>query len=324
VISVGNLTVGGTGKTPVVIWLVNHLLNQGRRVAVLSRGYKRRSGEAFVLVSDGTQVLAGPEAAGDEPHLIARRCPGAPVAVGGDRYRLGCWLAQQLPELRLDGFVLDDGFQHLAVRRDLDFLLIDASAPEDLEALLPAGRLREPLAAAGRASAFLVTRADHAADPEAVLAPVRAATGRRDPAILLRFRPEEWVEVSGAARHDAGWVKDKTALLFSGIGKSGAFRKTVLDLGVTVADEIRFPDHHAYRPDDLGVIRDRARRGGVELVLTTEKDAGKVAPLLASGAPEGGIWALRIDSEIVQGRERLEKQIRDTALAGGVPGSWRP
>lgn len=312
VISVGNLTVGGTGKTPVVIWLVNRLLKQGCRVAVLSRGYKRQSRAAFVLVSDGKQVLAGPETAGDEPHLIATRCPGAPVAVGGDRYRLGCWLAQQLPDLKLDGFVLDDGFQHLALRRDLDLLLIDASAPEDLQALLPAGRLREPLAEAGRASAFLVTRADQAGDPEAVLAPIRAATGRRDPAILLRFRPVEWVEVSGRCRHGVEWAKGRTALLFSGIGKAGAFRTTVAGLGVRVADEVLFPDHHAYRAGDLAMIRERAQGGGVELVLTTEKDAGKVAPWVSSGEPAGGIWALRIDSEFMQGGEQLDRQIMKT------------
>lgn len=317
VISVGNLTVGGTGKTPVVIWLVNHLLKRGYRIAVLSRGYKRRSREAFMLVSDGKQVLAGPETAGDEPHLIATRCPGAPVAVGSDRYRLGCWLAQQLPQLKLDGFVLDDGFQHLALRRDLDLLLIDASAPEDLRALLPAGRLREPLAEAGRASAFLVTRADQGGDPEAVLAPIRAATGRRDPAILLRFRPVAWVEVSGKARQDLEWAKGKTALLFSGIGKAGAFRKTVSDLGVRVMDEVLFPDHHPYRAGDLATLRWRAQRGGVELVLTTEKDAGKVASLISSGAPAGGIWALRIDSEVMQGGEQLDRQIMATAQRSG-------
>ncbi|MBM4124838.1 MAG: tetraacyldisaccharide 4'-kinase, partial [Nitrospira sp.] len=109
VISVGNLTVGGTGKTPMVIWITERLLAQGLRVAVLSRGYRRQSREPFLLVSDGRTVLAGISDAGDEPHLIARRCPSAVVAVGADRYRLGRWVLERFP---IDCLVLDDGFQH--------------------------------------------------------------------------------------------------------------------------------------------------------------------------------------------------------------------
>ena len=117
VISVGNLTVGGTGKTPVVMYLVERLTAQGKRVAILSRGYRRRSRAPQLLVSDGQRILAGPDEAGDEPYLIARRCPQAVVAVGADRYALGQWVLAQLP---VDCFVLDDGFQHVQLHRDLN------------------------------------------------------------------------------------------------------------------------------------------------------------------------------------------------------------
>lgn len=309
VINVGNLTVGGTGKTPVVIWLVHHLQRQGLKVAVLSRGYKRRSGEAFRLVADGDRVLAGPEEAGDEPYLIAQRCPGAVVAVGADRYRLGCWLLRELSRTKIDGFVLDDGFQHLALKRDLDLLLVDASAPEDLQALLPAGRLREPLAAAARATALMLTRVDQAAEPRAVLEPIAAATGRREEAVLLRFRPAEWTAASGASGRDLGLMKGKPAVIFSGIGNSGSFKQTVAELGVKVMGELVFPDHHAYRPEDIRRLRRLAEGCGAELLLTTEKDAGKVSPLLS---PEDRVLALRIDTEIMAGRDRLERLIAET------------
>ena len=149
VVSVGNLTVGGTGKTPIVILLTQWLLARGQRVAILSRGYKRASTGPQLLVSNGSKLFADSSAAGDEPFLIAQRCPHAIVAVGADRVALGRWVLEQYP---VDCIVLDDGFQHLALHRDVDLVLLDASDGAGLDALLPAGRLREPLTGLGRAS----------------------------------------------------------------------------------------------------------------------------------------------------------------------------
>src|SRR5262249_6696242 len=157
VLSIGNLTLGGTGKTPVVIVLTEWLLAQGKRVAILSRGYRRTSTDLRLLVSDGERLLVGPNEAGDEPFLIAQRCPKAIVAVGADRYQLGEWVLHRFP---VDCLVLDDGFQHLGLYRDVNLLLVDATDVEGLAAVVPAGRLREPLQAAARATAIIVTRAD--------------------------------------------------------------------------------------------------------------------------------------------------------------------
>ena len=157
VLSVGNLTLGGTGKTPVVIVLADWLLAQGKRVAILSRGYRRTSADPYLLVSNGERLLVGPNEAGDEPFLMAQRCPKAIVAVGADRYELGDWVLNRFP---IDCLVLDDGFQHLGLYRDVNLLLVDATDAEGLAALVPAGRLREPLQAAARATAIVVTRAD--------------------------------------------------------------------------------------------------------------------------------------------------------------------
>ncbi|MBM4122237.1 MAG: tetraacyldisaccharide 4'-kinase [Nitrospira sp.] len=301
VISVGNLTVGGTGKTPVVIWLVESLLAKGLRVGVLSRGYKRERGDQFLLVSDGAAVLAGPAEAGDEPHLIATRCRRAIVAVGADRYRLGRWVQERFP---IDCFVLDDGFQHLALYRDADLLLVDASDPHGLEALLPAGRLREPLSAAARATALLVTRADQAGDLGSVLAKIEAASGRKDHPVLVRFRVDGLADVRSGGLHEIGRAKGQRALIFSGIGNSPSFKNTVAELGAVILDEVTFRDHHVYQASDLAMVRERARRCGAELILTTEKDAGKVTPLLKESDP---VLAVRLDTEIMEGRELLGK-----------------
>jgi tetraacyldisaccharide 4'-kinase len=154
VISIGNLTVGGTGKTPLVIQITEWLLKAGKRVAVLSRGYRRTSREPLLFVSDGARIIATAEEAGDEPFLIAQRCPEAIVAVGADRYRLA---RRVLETCGVDCIVLDDGFQHLAVHRDINLLLVDATDVDGLEGLLPAGRLREPMTAAKRATGVIVT-----------------------------------------------------------------------------------------------------------------------------------------------------------------------
>src|SRR2546428_3792979 len=159
VISVGNLTVGGTGKTPVVIALAAALRDRGRKVGVISRGYKRRSGTSILEISDGRTLRGHPEDSGDEPFLIAQHCLGVPVAVGADRPLVGRYLVDRFG---LDSLVVDDGFQHLALRRDMDILILDAGAPFGNGYLLPRGRLREPLSAMDRASSVLVTRASQA------------------------------------------------------------------------------------------------------------------------------------------------------------------
>jgi len=160
VISVGNLTVGGTGKTPVVIALASALRGRGRRVGIVSRGYKRRSAAAVLEVADGQAVRSDPGETGDEPLLIAQRCPGVPVAVGADRPLVGRHL---IDRYHVDTLIADDGYQHLALWRDTNILILDAGAPFGNGYLLPRGGLREPLSAMARATAVLVTRASQAA-----------------------------------------------------------------------------------------------------------------------------------------------------------------
>ncbi|MGH7256113.1 MAG: tetraacyldisaccharide 4'-kinase, partial [Nitrospirales bacterium] len=243
VISVGNLTVGGTGKTPLVIALASWMQARGERVGVLSRGYGRRSRSASVLVSDGRRVLAGPEEAGDEPQVIARRCPGVVVAVGADRARLGRWVLGQFP---LSCLILDDGFQHLALQRDVDLLVIDASDPRGLADLLPAGRLREPLEGAARASAVILTRADDPVDVKSVLAALREAIGKEPAPITVSFFAENLVDPVTGAEEPAERLSGRHIVAFSGIGNPSGFRQTLVNSGARLLAERVFHDHHVY------------------------------------------------------------------------------
>ncbi len=308
VVSVGNVTVGGTGKTPVVILLVEWLLAEGCRVAVLSRGYKRENGVSYCLVSDGVRLLADPSDAGDEPVLIAQRCPTAIVAVGADRASLGRWVLAQQP---VDCMILDDGFQHLALNRDVDLVLLDATDAQGLDAMVPAGRLREPLMGLGRATALAVTRADSKEDVEAVCMRLKAARIPFDEAIEIQFKPECLVAVSASTMRPLVWCRGMTIWLISGIGNSESFRRSVASLGVEILGETVFNDHHRYRNDDVLRVRADAQNAGVDMVLTTEKDAGKLQPFLT---PDDSWWALRIRAEVVRGEERLRGLVTDTGV----------
>ena len=301
VLSVGNLTLGGTGKTPVVILLAEWLLGQGKRVAILSRGYRRTSTDPYLLVSNGERLLVGPGEAGDEPFLMAQRCPRAIVAVGADRYELGCWVMDRFP---VDCLILDDGFQHLGLYRDVNLLLVDATDADGLTALVPAGRLREPLQAAARASAIVVTRADVPAQVTEVCHRLQPAIGPRPDPIQVVFRPECLVSVVSGASQPLSWSKGKTALLCSGVGHAGSFRGLVETIGITVLDEVVYVDHHAYTSEDVERLRARATALQAELVVTTEKDACKLAALLQ---PTDTWWAVRLTTDVTVGEDRLKQ-----------------
>lgn len=301
VISVGNLTVGGTGKTPVVIYLVERLTARGLRVAVLSRGYRRRSHAPQVLVSDGRQVLSGPEEAGDEPYLIARRCPQAVVAVGANRSALGRWVLSRVP---VDCFLLDDGFQHLQLHRDVNLLLVDATDLAGIQAALPIGRLREPLSAATRADALLITRVADEQAAEPVRRLLLQACGSLPSSIPVGFPAEEFQRVGGNERRPLEMFRGRSAFLFSGIGNAESFPALVAGLGVTVTETLAFPDHVHYTDAMVETIRAKAKQCGADLLVTTEKDAGKVAPLLHA---DDFCWAVRLRTEILTGQDLLER-----------------
>ncbi len=305
VISVGNLTVGGTGKTPVVIALAAALRDRGRKVGVISRGYRRRSGTSILEISDGRMLRGHPEDSGDEPFLIAQRCPGVSVAVGADRPRVGRHLVNRFG---VDTLVLDDGYQHLALRRDMDILVLDAGAPFGNGYLLPRGRLREPLSAMERASAVLVTRASQAQRLDELKAAVRAVAPEV-PIWTTDFVPSAVVQVGGSAAMEPSALKGERVLAASGIGNPESFRWLLGAAEAIVVDHCVFADHHAYSGDDLQRVRRAAEQAGVDRIVTTEKDAVKLAQLDKVKNRQVELWAVRIDLRWLEGFEEWTRVV---------------
>jgi len=263
VISVGNLAVGGTGKTPVTDYLVKLLLAQGRRVAVGSRGYGGSGVPGGGLVCAGEGPLVGPPAAGDEPYLLARRNPQALVLVNPRR---SVAVAAAVAEHGAQVVILDDGFQHLAVARDLDIVLLDARRPLGNGYLLPAGRLREPVAALLRADLLLFTR--HSGGPLPAL-PVKL------PALACRhLLGPVAITLEGEERLLAG-LAGQRAVAFAGIADPGGFFAALTAAGLTLVETLALPDHIHYDRQLLARLAAAAQHA--ELLITTEKDAVKLA-----------------------------------------------
>lgn len=265
VISVGNLALGGTGKTPMVALLAAELMGRGWRVAVLSRGYGG-STRGELIVSDGTRLLAAPEQAGDEPCLLAQKVPGLMVVIGADRYRAGL-LA--LRELKPDLCILDDGFQHLRLARDLDILLLDASRPFANGYTLPAGFLREPVEAARRADLVVYTRCAQAGLPDHFPKQPTCWTSHR----ITGLRP-----LDGVARLGFEPLKGVRVTAFSGIAAPASFFDLLTSQGVQLAATVPFADHVVYGADEIAAICRLKTASGSEVLVTTEKDAVKLAP----------------------------------------------
>ncbi len=254
VVSVGNLTVGGTGKTPMVIWLAERLYAEGKPVGILTRGYRgaSRQGEHGVARSDEVALLR------------ERLGKKAQLGVGADRYASG----QVLERHGVNFFVLDDGFQHLRIARDVDLVLLDATDPFGGGYLLPAGRLREPKSALGRADFVVITRSEHAPAVEAVVrrhtaAPIFYAHTRLEGVfpLLPGVAPTQLIECQG-----------KKFFAFCGIGNPAAYFEDLRRWGLEIAASASYPDHHRYSRRDAEILERSALRTGADALLCTEKD----------------------------------------------------
>lgn len=293
VISIGNITLGGTGKTPAVMHLAGMLLRHQKHPAVISRGYGRDDESFLVVVSDGKEVLVDARTGGDEPVLIGSKLKGVPVVACSDRYRAALFAHEKFGN---DSVILDDGFQHMRLRRDLDIVLIDAADPFGKGKLFPAGILREPLGALRRAHAVLITGADRAADLDSLKkqirqhTPARIFTSRPVPADLINI-------VTGEAR-DLSSIRGTSVLAFAGIARPAAFLSLLRTLGAHIKAEVSYPDHYPYTKPDLAALFQRAADAKSSMIITTEKDGVRLKHL----NPDG-IWALRIELKVVENEE---------------------
>ena len=269
VISVGNLTLGGTGKTPCVAYLSGLLRDQGHSVAILSRGYKRES-HGLVEVSDGIDILCTTREAGDEPYLLAKSCPGVRVVVDPDRFRAGRWLEEHS---EVSVFILDDAYQHLRLFRDLNLLLIDATENLDQSKMIPFGRLREPLGGLSRADAVIVTRSDQTFDRVSLEKTISRYSRKGVPVFyahhkmtnLRRLDKEQIISIST-------FVQRRVAAI-SGIARPEKFTTDLLKQGMRIAFRRDFPDHHRYSNQEFLEIVRLAVDAEADAIITTEKDA---------------------------------------------------
>ena len=304
VISVGNIIVGGTGKTPAVIAIAKHLQREGRRVAILLRGYKRRVREKVTIVSDGEKVRASSIESGDEAYMMAKHLRNIPILVGKCRY-----LAAQvaLERFKVDVLLLDDGFQHQQLARDVDILTIPATHPfGNPEKLLPAGTLREPLTALRRADLILLTHADtpntsalikKLVKPLAPNTPISesihqpthvyplAVSNQRDSSQQEAVVSRENLLTEGSRKpmetdshfSDIEELKGKRILAVCGIGDPDAFVTTLIRCAVASVKLLAFPDHYVYTETDKQLISTAFQEAAADLIATTQKDEQKLA-----------------------------------------------
>jgi tetraacyldisaccharide 4'-kinase len=309
VISVGNVTVGGSGKTPLAEVVALVLAEMGARPAVISRGYGRRS-RGVRIVADGTRVLLGAGDGGDEPVLLAERLPGIPVVVGENRYEAG---AVALGRCGAGALVLDDGFQHKTLAKDLEIVAISGYLPWGNGRLFPRGSLREPLSALARADVVVVTNPATPAVTSDV-AHVLRRKGSRAAVLSGVYQPMALRRGDGCHPENPETLAGRKVLALAGLAAPGGFVATADGLGAEVVDVLEFPDHYWYTADDLARVVAHARDKGAEAVLTTEKDWVRIRDIPRGQWPRGDMpfWVLSVRLDMGADRGALVQALADT------------
>jgi tetraacyldisaccharide 4'-kinase len=321
VVVVGNLTVGGTGKTPVVEKFARALRDRGRKVAILSRGYKSKAPPFWKkwwfwvthteeppprIVSDGQRVLLDSEQAGDEPFMLASNLPGVIVLVDKNRVKAGAFA---IKKFGCDTLVLDDGFQYLPLKGRLNLLLVDKTNPFGNGHLLPRGILREPIKHLKRASYVFLTKSNGERDPE-----LEALIQRHNPGVDLiecAHRPQ-YLQRFGVApdapggREPLTFLKGRRVLAFSGIATPESFEKFLRDLGALVVARERYLDHYRYADEDFEMLAAMAKAEGAECLVTTEKDAVRISAGRAWPLP---LFYLRLEIDIIRGAADFDEAV---------------
>lgn len=325
VVVVGNLTWGGTGKTPVVEKFARSLAERGRRVAILSRGYKSKSEGLGArawrwltsgrepppkIVSDGERVLLDSEVAGDEPYMLARNLPGVVVLVDKNRVKAGM---HAIRKFGCDTLVLDDGFQYLPLKGRLNLLLVDKSNPFGNGEMQPRGILREPIKHLKRASYIFLTKSDGKRDEE-LEELIREHNPKAD-VIECAHVPKFLQLVGGAERKDLAFLKGKRVGAFSGIATPENFEAFLRKFGANLLYTKRFLDHHRFTPEDFELVFSEAVAAGLDYVVTTEKDAVRIPDDAQFPLP---LYYLRLEIEILRGAADFNEAVGRICFPEGV------
>lgn len=297
VISVGNLTLGGTGKTPLVMHLAKGLKQRGIHVAILTRGYKGKMKQGFVKINNNH---ISPKLSGDEPFLMAKTLEGIPILIGSNRFR-NAQLA--LKEFLISCFLLDDGFQHLKLHRDLDILLIDSQIGFGDNYIFPRGILREPLSHLRRADIYLITKITN--QKSSRLLEEEISKLKPSPIIFhSHYEPLYLLNYKGV-KINIESLNGKNVIALSSIGNPHYFSYLLKRCGMVVTNEIIFPDHHSYKERDLTFIKEQVKQ--VDCIVTTEKDMVKLNYLNIENLP---IYALRVEIKIWE-EEDFNKKVEE-------------
>jgi tetraacyldisaccharide 4'-kinase len=298
VISVGNLTLGGTGKTPTVIQIADLLLRKGKHPVVVSRGYGRKNESEMLVVSDGRSMLVDSQIGGDEPVLIGSKLPGVPVVVGRNRFHAA---QDALQRFHSDVVILDDGFQHIQLNRSLDIVLVDAGDPFGNGKLFPAGILREPLSELKRAHAVLITKAGLPNDAARLKEIISEKTRAR--IFTSRLVPLDIIDCCSGTSRSLSSLQGANVIALSGIARPASFTSLLKSLGASVAAEYIYPDHYVFQKSDFEAVYKKAIYAKVDMIITTEKDAVRLRSL----NPEG-IYALRVELSVHE-RDEWERML---------------
>lgn len=299
VISVGNISLGGTGKTPVVERLARLLHSRGRKVVIISRGYRRKTGPWLKrlkeklrgapttrVVSDGRNILLNSRVAGDEPYMLAVNLEGVPVVINRNRAKGALYAIRRF---KADTIILDDGFQHLGLKRDLDIVLVDAGCPFGNGHLFPRGFLREPPRNLARADLLLITKAVEG-EQEGLKKDLYRLNQRAE-IIECRHTPIYLYDIRTSLKTSLDFIKGSRVATLAGIAHPEGFEQMLRELGVQVIHSRRFADHHLYTQQELIDIMNKASRRGADILLTTEKDAVRFPRLPPGNLP---VFSLRI------------------------------
>jgi tetraacyldisaccharide 4'-kinase len=312
VISVGNVTAGGTGKTPVVEIFARELTRQGRKVAILSRGYRRKEKSFFqrlfsakieppLVVSDGRHVLLDAEIGGDEPYMLATNLPGVVVLVDRNRVKSGRYAIRRFG---CDTLILDDGFQYQKLKHSRDIVLVDKTNPFGNGHLLPRGVLREAAKNIRRADFIFITKSDGRS--ERLRKKIRSYNHHAE-IIECRHAPQRLKNVYAQGDKKLSWLKGKRIVALSGIAVPQSFENFLRGYGAELVDCIRYADHHRYAAEEVISVVNKTADLGCDALVTTEKDAVRFPKLSNTAVP---VYYLRIEIEILRGAENFCEAVR--------------
>jgi tetraacyldisaccharide 4'-kinase len=301
VISVGNITTGGTGKTPCVIWLAQMLQEQGFKPAVLSRGYGGNSSSPANIVSDGSNILLSCTIAGDEPLLIAQSLNGIPVITGPKRILTG---QTAIDNFGVNVLICDDAFQHRQIFRNINLVLLDSEKPLGNGYMLPRGNLREPAEALNRADAFIQTRTNKAMAVNGIIS--KLAATENIPVFVSCHKPVDAVKGDYSIKLPLTELQGKKVCAFAGIARPDSFKKIILAAGAQIISFDIFPDHHRYSQKELADICNNFLKNNADLLMTTEKDGMRLQEYTEFLR---GIYLLRIELEIISAGDSLKNFI---------------